>query len=205
MTRRVSGRVTRILHLRFRMTRFVTLSTPLVTLSAAKGLWSGAQGRRESDKDSSPSVQNDRGGGWPAMAGFTTVIALPLSPEYSPCHPERSEGSWEWRRVGWRVTKILRLRLTMTGLGRESDKDSSPSVQNDRGYHPERSEGAREDKSGWSAFLRHPVNRGLSGVQLIIPDACQCLVRAAKLIEANIAGTLTCHAFPDSLSLPVFP
>jgi hypothetical protein len=29
-------------------------------------------------------------------------------------------------------------------------------------------EGAKEDKSGWSAFLRHLVDRGLKGVQLII-------------------------------------
>ena len=29
-------------------------------------------------------------------------------------------------------------------------------------------EGAKEDKAGWSAFLRHLVDRGLSGVQLII-------------------------------------
>jgi Transposase, Mutator family len=27
-------------------------------------------------------------------------------------------------------------------------------------------EGAKEDKSGWSAFLRHLVDRGLTGVQL---------------------------------------
>ncbi len=32
-------------------------------------------------------------------------------------------------------------------------------------------EGAKEDKSGWSAFLRHLVDRGLSGVRLIISDA----------------------------------
>lgn len=39
-------------------------------------------------------------------------------------------------------------------------------------------EGAKEDKSGWSAFLRHLVDRGLSGVQLIISDACRGLVEA---------------------------
>ncbi|MTI42692.1 IS256 family transposase, partial [Roseibium hamelinense] len=32
-------------------------------------------------------------------------------------------------------------------------------------------EGAKEDKSGWSNFLRHLVDRGLSGVKLIISDA----------------------------------
>ena len=37
-------------------------------------------------------------------------------------------------------------------------------------------EGAKEDKSGWSAFLRHLVDRGLNGVQLIISDACRGLL-----------------------------
>jgi putative transposase len=39
-------------------------------------------------------------------------------------------------------------------------------------------EGAKEDKAGWSAFLRHLVDRGLSGVQLIISDACRGLVES---------------------------
>jgi transposase-like protein len=33
-------------------------------------------------------------------------------------------------------------------------------------------EGHKEDKSGWSSFLRHLKERGLAGVQLIISDAC---------------------------------
>lgn len=33
-------------------------------------------------------------------------------------------------------------------------------------------EGHKEDKSGWSGFLRHLKERGLTGVQLIISDAC---------------------------------
>ena len=45
------------------------------------------------------------------------------------------------------------------------------------------SEGFREilgicDKSGWSAFLRHLVDRGLKGVQLVISDACRGLVES---------------------------
>lgn len=39
-------------------------------------------------------------------------------------------------------------------------------------------EGAKEDKSGWSTFLRHLVDRGLSGVKLIISDACRGLVES---------------------------
>jgi transposase-like protein len=37
-------------------------------------------------------------------------------------------------------------------------------------------EGAKEDKSGWSAFLRQLVDRGLKGVELVISDACRGLV-----------------------------
>jgi transposase-like protein len=33
-------------------------------------------------------------------------------------------------------------------------------------------EGHKEDKSGWSGFLRHLKERGLTGVRLIISDAC---------------------------------
>src|SRR5918996_2187653 len=40
-------------------------------------------------------------------------------------------------------------------------------------------EGAKADKSGWSAFLRHLVDRGLKGVQLIISDACRGLMESA--------------------------
>lgn len=39
-------------------------------------------------------------------------------------------------------------------------------------------EGAKEDKSGWSGFLRHLVDRGLSGVDLIVSDACRGLVES---------------------------
>jgi putative transposase len=37
-------------------------------------------------------------------------------------------------------------------------------------------EGAKEDKSGWSAFLWHLVDRGLKAVQLIVSDACRGLM-----------------------------
>ena len=33
-------------------------------------------------------------------------------------------------------------------------------------------EGAKEDKAGWSSFLKHLKERGLAGVRLIISDAC---------------------------------
>ena len=40
-------------------------------------------------------------------------------------------------------------------------------------------EGAKEDKSGWSTFLKHLKERGLKGVQLIISDACMGLYESA--------------------------
>ena len=66
-------------------------------------------------------------------------------------------------------------------------------------------EGAKEDKSGWSAFLRHLVDRGLSGVQLVISDACRGLVEsvAEYLPEARwqrcMMGLLKKVAWADSL------
>ena len=39
-------------------------------------------------------------------------------------------------------------------------------------------EGAKEDKAGWSGFLRHLKERGLGGVQLFITDACLGLVES---------------------------
>jgi len=40
-------------------------------------------------------------------------------------------------------------------------------------------EGHKEDKAGWSGFLKHLKDRGLRGVRLIISDACMGLVEAA--------------------------
>ena len=46
-------------------------------------------------------------------------------------------------------------------------------------------EGTKEDKSGWSAFLRHLVDRGLKGVELITSDACRGLVESAAEFLPN--------------------
>jgi putative transposase len=40
-------------------------------------------------------------------------------------------------------------------------------------------EGAKEDKAGWSGFLKHLKERGLNGVRLIISDACIGLAESA--------------------------
>lgn len=39
-------------------------------------------------------------------------------------------------------------------------------------------EGAKEDKAGWSAFLKHLKERGLSGIELVISDACLGLIES---------------------------
>ncbi|MEJ2255175.1 MAG: IS256 family transposase [Nitrospirota bacterium] len=39
-------------------------------------------------------------------------------------------------------------------------------------------EGAKEDKAGWSTFLRHLKERGLKGVELVISDKCIGLVES---------------------------
>src|ERR1700739_970194 len=52
---------------------------------------------------------------------------------------------------------------------------------NDNGYREILGicEGAKEDKSGWSAFLKHLKERGLKGVRLITSDACIGLAESA--------------------------
>lgn len=39
-------------------------------------------------------------------------------------------------------------------------------------------EGAKEDKSGWSGFLRHLIDSDLSGVELIVSDGCRGLIES---------------------------
>jgi putative transposase len=51
-------------------------------------------------------------------------------------------------------------------------------------------EGAKEDKAGWSAFLKHLKERGLRGVQLIISDACLGLSERAAEFFPNAAWQL---------------
>jgi transposase-like protein len=51
---------------------------------------------------------------------------------------------------------------------------------NDSGYRKVLgiAEGAKEDRAGWSSFLRHLKERGLSGVRLFTSDACLGLVES---------------------------
>ena len=59
---------------------------------------------------------------------------------------------------------------------------------------------AKEDKSGWSAFLRHLVDRGLNGVH---SDACRGLIESAAeyLPEARWRRCMI-HFLPQCLQPP---
>jgi putative transposase len=46
-------------------------------------------------------------------------------------------------------------------------------------------EGHKEDKAGWSGFLKHLKDRGLKGVRLIISDACMGLVESVAEYYPN--------------------
>src|SRR5262249_15941528 len=48
-------------------------------------------------------------------------------------------------------------------------------------------EGAKEDKTGWSAFLKHLKERGLKGVRLITSDACIGLTESAAEVFPDAA------------------
>ena len=60
---------------------------------------------------------------------------------------------------------------------------------------------AKEDKPGWSGFLKHLKERGLKGVRLIISDACIGLAESAAgffpecrhliLVEDSILSRVT--------------
>ena len=63
-------------------------------------------------------------------------------------------------------------------------------------------EGAKEDKAGWSAFLKHLKDRGLSGVQLIVSDACRGLVESLGEYFPEVRWQrCTVHYYRNVLSL----
>jgi hypothetical protein len=61
-------------------------------------------------------------------------------------------------------------------------------------------EGAKEDKAGWSGFLRHLKERGLKGVRLIISDACLGDMRERRRCRDRLYITPVASAVPG-----VFP
>jgi transposase-like protein len=78
---------------------------------------------------------------------------------------------------------------------------------NDNGYREILGicEGAKEDKAGWSSFLKHLKERGLKGVRLITSDACLGLAESAAEFfpeaawQRCIVGSLKKSATPDSV------
>ena len=56
-------------------------------------------------------------------------------------------------------------------------------------------EGHKEDKSGWHTFLQHLKERGLSGVQLVISDACLGLVESVSELYPDAQWQRCCVHF----------
>ena len=62
-------------------------------------------------------------------------------------------------------------------------------------------EGAKEDKAGWSGFLKHLKQRGLQGVQLIVSDACIGLAESAAEFYPDALGQrCTVHFYRNVFS-----
>ena len=62
-------------------------------------------------------------------------------------------------------------------MGEDSTKSLSNVIQIEA-WRMRPIEGAKEDKAGWSSFPNHLKERGLSGVKLVILDACLGLVES---------------------------
>jgi transposase-like protein len=63
-------------------------------------------------------------------------------------------------------------------------------------------EGAKEDKAGWSNFLRHLKERGLTGVRLFITDACMGLVQSlAEFYPESKWQRCTVHFYRNVFSV----
>jgi len=63
-------------------------------------------------------------------------------------------------------------------------------------------EGHKEDKSGWSGFLRHLKERGLTGVKLIISDPCLGLVESvAEFYPESKWQRCTVHFYRNVFSV----
>jgi putative transposase len=61
-------------------------------------------------------------------------------------------------------------------------------------------EGAKEDKAGWSSFLRYLKERGLTGVKLIISDACLGLVESVGDFYPRPNGSAAPCTFTETSS-----
>lgn len=61
-------------------------------------------------------------------------------------------------------------------------------------------EGAKEDKAGWSSFLHHLKQRGLTGVQLFITDACMGLVESLAEYYPESKGNAALSIFSGTSS-----
>lgn len=63
-------------------------------------------------------------------------------------------------------------------------------------------EGAKEDKAGWLAFLRHLKTRGLRGVKLFVSDACLGLVESlGELYPESLWQRCVAHWYRNVFSI----
>jgi putative transposase len=63
-------------------------------------------------------------------------------------------------------------------------------------------EGAKEDKAGWSSFLRHLKERGLQGVRLFVSDACLGLTESlAEFYPKSKWQRCTVHFYRNVFSV----
>jgi len=63
-------------------------------------------------------------------------------------------------------------------------------------------EGEKEDKAGWSGFLRHLKERGLTGVEMFVTDACMGLTESlAEFYPASKWQRCTVHFYRNVFSV----
>ena len=65
-------------------------------------------------------------------------------------------------------------------------------------------EGHKEDKSGWQSFLKHLKERGLSGHQLVVPDAFLGLVESVAELYPEAKWQRCSVHYADLRIMPIF-
>src|SRR5262249_31295836 len=146
-------------------------------LSAAREL-----GRRGADRDvSSRGIGASGRGHHGGIVGHASVAFDGVGPKQEDLRDDRgvAQSSARRRRPVW-LSRRHRAQAQLGGRGAQRLAAGCDGV-NESGYREILGicEGAKEDKTGWSAFLKHLKERGLKGVRLITSDACIGLTESA--------------------------
>jgi Transposase, Mutator family len=117
-----------------------------------------------------------------ALWGYAGVALDGVGPEQEDLRDDRGVAQPADR--GRAPVCLSRRHRTQAQLGAGEVRNVSLLVAigvNERGYREilRICEGAKEDKTGWSVFLKHLKERGLKGVGLITSDACIGLAESA--------------------------